>query len=431
MPTAHAFLHAQSPDHFHNTLPRRTYDGPSLPLQLALDEALQHNPALATLRQQFEAARLRPSQERFLMPPTLEAQIWQWPVTTLNPLNTNMYMFTIQQELPGYGKRASRVALGQAEADLASADIAVRARDVVNQVMRAYADLVVARRSIDVHLASVDVLRQFADASTIEYAAGRRPQQDVLKAMAELSALHEDLVMHEETAALAAARINALLDRNPADPIGVLDEPRELVQLRSSAELQQLALDRQPEIKAAWVAVDRAKASLAVASREAKPDVVVGGGYMLMPREAGAWTASLGVTWPNAPWSRGRVDARRAEANAEIDASIANVHAVERSIQLAVQEAYVRATAATQRADLLRTTVVPQLGQTLESARIGYQTNRLDFLTLADAQRGLLDAELKYVRALSDRELALADLTRAVGADVLTQAPAVAQEDRR
>src|SRR5262245_45303835 len=224
------------------------YDGPRLTLAEAIQEALAKNPELIALRQQFEVARQRPAQERFLMPPSFEAQIWQWPVTTLNPLNTNMYMFTIQQDLPGRGKRDLRAAVAEKDVELASVDISTRARAIVTEVMRAYADLVIARRAIDIHLASVDLLRQLADASTIKYAAGRSPQQDVLKAVTEISKLHEDLVMHDESAATAAARLNTLLDRDPQTPIGPLDEPREDITLPTSEQLQRLALEQQPEL---------------------------------------------------------------------------------------------------------------------------------------------------------------------------------------
>jgi outer membrane protein TolC len=352
------------------------------------------------------------------MPPSFEAQIWQWPVTTLNPLNTNMYMFTVQQELPGRGKRALRAAVAEKDVEIASNEIALRAREVVKDVTRAYADLVVARRAIDIHLASVALLRQFADASTIKYAAGRSPQQDVLKAVVEVSKLHEDLVMHEESAASAAARLNTLLDRDPQTLIGPIDEPREEVALPSSEDLQQLAIGQHPELKAAQLTTERAQAALAVVNRDYKPDFFVGGGYMLMPREAGAWTASAGMTWPNAPWSRGRLDAKRAEATAEITAAQASARAVERQIRLAVHDAFIRANAATQRAALLRTAVLPQSEQTLELSRVAYQSDRVDFLALIDNQRALLDAELNYYRALSDRELALADLARAIGTEI-------------
>jgi outer membrane protein TolC len=413
----HGIASAQTADHLHGTT-RPVYQGPPLTLRGAIDEALEHNPMLIAARRQFEAARQRPAQERFLMPPSFEAQIWQWPVTTVNPLNTNMYMFTIQQEIPGRGKRDLRAALAEKEVEQVSADVAVRARDVVKEIMRAYADLVIARRATEIHLASVDVLRQFADASTLKYSAGRSSQHDVLKSVVELSRLHDDLVMHEESAAMAAARLNTLLDRNPETPIGPLDEPRDEITLPASADLQRLAIQQQPELRSAQLGVERAQAALAVVERERKPDFFVGGGYMLMPREAGAWTASVGMTWPNAPWSRGRLDAQKAEATADLEAAAAQTRVVERQIRQAVHEAYVRVQAAGQRAGLLRTTIVPQSEQTLEVSRVAYQADRLDFLSLIDSQRTLLDARLNYFRALSDRELALADLSRAIGADI-------------
>jgi len=124
------------------------------------------------------------------------------------------------------------------------------------------------------------------------------------------------------------------------------------------------------------------------------------------------------MTWPNAPWSRGRLDAQKAETTANVDAAAAHVRVVERQIRQAVHEAYVRVQAAGQRAALLRTTILPQSEQTLEVSRVAYQADRLDFLALIDSQRTLLDARLSYFRALSDRELALADLSRAIGADI-------------
>jgi len=415
---AHQAASAQAPDHLHGPIARRVYEGPPLSLTNAIDEALGRNPALIALRAQFEVARQRPAQERFLMPPTFEAQIWQWPIDTVNPLNTNMYMFTVQQDLPGRGKRQLRAAVAEKDAELASTEVAVRARAVVNDVSRAYADLAVTRRAIDIHLASVELLRVFADASTLKYAAGRSPQQDVLKAVVELSRLHEDLVMHDESAAAAAARLNTLLDRDPQSPIGPLAEPREDLVLPAAEELQRLAIERHPELRVAQLGVERAQAALTMIDGDYKPDFFVGGGYMLTPRQAGAWTASAGMTWPNAPWSRGRLDAKKAEATAEREVASANLRVVERQIRLAVYDAYIRVNAASQRAGLLRTTVLPQSEQTLELSRVAYQTDRVDFLALIDNQRTLFDARLNYYRALNDRELALADLVRAVGTDI-------------
>ena len=79
-----------------------------LTLNAALDEALQRNADLIVLRRQYDAALAVPQVERYLAPPSFEAQIWAWPVTTLNPIRTEMYMFTMEQVLPGRGKRVTR-----------------------------------------------------------------------------------------------------------------------------------------------------------------------------------------------------------------------------------------------------------------------------------------------------------------------------------
>jgi hypothetical protein len=39
-----------------------------------------------------------------------EAEIWQWPIDSLNPTKTDMYMFTASQDFPGKGKRAAGAA---------------------------------------------------------------------------------------------------------------------------------------------------------------------------------------------------------------------------------------------------------------------------------------------------------------------------------
>jgi outer membrane protein TolC len=125
------------------------------------------------------------------------------------------------------------------------------------------------------------------------------------------------------------------------------------------------------------------------------------------------------------------LDAKKAEAVADVESALANVHDLERQIRLNVHEAYIRVVAAGQRAALLRTTVVPQSEQTLEISRVAYQADRGDFLAVVDNQRALLDAQLTYFRALADRELALADLARAVGTDIVNPFVAAPKDEVR
>jgi cobalt-zinc-cadmium efflux system outer membrane protein len=395
----------------------RRYDGPALTLRAALDEALAKNPELVALRAQLGVTRERPAQERSLAPPMLETTIWQWPINTLNPANTNMYMFMATQELPGRGKRALRAAVAEKDVALAQNDIDTRARHVFDEVKQAYAELFVSRKAIEIHLANVDILRQFADISQAKYTTGRISQQDVLKSVVEVSRLHADIIMLDQQAQIATAKLNTLLDRPTDGPIGPLGEPYEQTLLPPIEVLQRQALEGQPQIQGARLAVERAEAALAVARRDHKPDFSVQAGYLVMPQQTDAVLVRGAITWPDAPWSRGRIDARVREMSADVEAATARQKSMENALRFAVQEAYVRVKAAEQRAELLKTTILPQSQQTLDVSRVAYQNDRVEFLALLENERTLLSAQLEYFRALSDFDQALADLERAVGTE--------------
>ena len=97
------------------------------------------------------------------------------------------------------------------------------------------------------------------------------------------------------------------------------------------------------------LAIERSQAELAVAKREYKPDFSFQGGYLLMPGQTDSLLVRVGMTWPTAPWVRGRLDAKVAEATANVEAATAGQQSAENALRFAVQEAYLRAKAAEQR----------------------------------------------------------------------------------
>jgi outer membrane protein TolC len=388
-----------------------------LTLREAIDEALARNPDLLALRQQLEAEVLVPDQERFLMAPMVEAQAVEWPLDTPNPARAKL-MVMASQQLPGRGKRALRVRLAEREAGVTRAALAVREQEIATEVKQAWADALLGRRTAETLRRSADLLRQLADVASAKYAAGRLTQQDVLKALVERSMLEEQIVMANEQARMATVRLNALLGRPPGDPLDLAMDAAGEAALPAAADLERLALERQPELAEADAEIARAEAALALVRRERAPDFVVAGGFMVMPDERNAWTARLGLTWPHAPWARGRIEAMERAAAAALDAARARRRALETRVRQMVHEAWVRADAAGARAALIRTSVVSQALHTMEITRVAYQADRADFLDVIDNQRRLLEAELQWHRAVADRDRAVADLERAVGRDI-------------
>ena len=384
-----------------------------LSLPDALAEAQRANPELVALRQQYDAARAAAPAVRVLDPPMLQAQIWGWPVTTLNPARTDMYMFMAQQALPGRGKRDARALVADRDAELSRQQIAVRANTILDAVKQAYADLLLARATTDLYAEQKTVLKTMADTATVRYASGRSGQHDTVQAIAELARLDTDLVSARERMRVAEGRLNTLLGRAPADAIPSLLPI--VPTATSDADLEALALERHPEMAMAHALVAREESELARVRGERRPDFVVGGGYMLQPGGAGAWTATAGITWPNAPWSRAKLDSEIDAQEKRVAAARAQRDVVAAAIRQGLHEATAHVDAARERVQLFQSSVLPHVEHAYDVARTQYASGQGDFAALLDDERLALSTRMDLIAAQADLARALADLQMATG----------------
>ena len=74
---------------------------------------------------------------------------------------------------------------------------------------------------------------------------------------------------------------------------------------------------------------------------------------------------------------------------------------------------------AAQRIDLLTSTsLLPQAEATMQSALAGYETGKIDFATLLDAQRQIRKSRLDILKAQGDAQSRLAAIERILGDDL-------------
>ena len=71
---------------------------------------------------------------------------------------------------------------------------------------------------------------------------------------------------------------------------------------------------------------------------------------------------------------------------------------------------------ASQRSELLISRgLLPQANVAFESALVGYQTGKVDFATLLDAIRQVLNAKLEVLKAQTDAQMRLAEIEQLLG----------------
>jgi outer membrane protein TolC len=133
--------------------------------------------------------------------------------------------------------------------------------------------------------------------------------------------------------------------------------------------------------------------------------------YMMDPRIQ--TSVELGIELP----LFGGRSARKLEAEAEIAAAEAEHQSLVLQVESEVVEALTRYEEAVHDLDVIDQGVMPAAGQSVTALRAAYAGNRASFLALIDASRSLSEAQRDRIDAVARRDIARADLARALGND--------------
>jgi len=397
-------------------------DGLAPPLQIdaVVTEALLRNPEIQAARHRWQAAQERVPQAAALDDPEFKVELFNYP-NRLSPDASANTIFGLSQRFPYPGKRGLKESLVVKEVGMAAALLRAKERDVAAQAKNAYYEVFLAHKAIEVHHRQIDLLKEFFEIANARFRAGKGVQVDVLKSTVEISKLSNDLPVLDQQLETAKAKLNLFLSRDPQAPLG---EPVEPVGLGGKGarsmldELYRTAIQNRPELRALDIDIARSQTAIALAQKQYYPDfnVMVSRFQNFDARDGfgGGVTMSL----PFSFWTKPKYDAGVREAAANQDSAKATFQALQNQILFEVKDLLARIEAAEKMITLYKTTVLPQSQQTLESARIGYQTGKAEFLTLLDAERAIKDFQLAYYRVLAESEQRIADLERAVGADL-------------
>jgi len=392
-----------------DTAPRNKLVLPDL-----IQEALVRNPELVAARKQWEAATNRIAQVRSLDDPILSVQLWNIP-QPFKATQADNTIFGLSQNLPFPGKLALKGDVASRSAEMTEQSVRAKERELVARLKQAYYDLFLAQKAVQIHHEQVELVRQFVAIATTKFRAGKGSQADVLKAQVELSLLLQHFPVLGQRRKTAEAMLNTLLDRDPASPLGMAEEPAQLPLEESVDNLNRLALNDRPELKAAELDVQRSEQSRALAQRQYYPDFNVAFQRFQNYQTNDGFGAYVAMSIPFAFWTKPKYDAGVQEAEAAVSVAQAQQHTLENLTRFQINDLMAKLRATDQVATLYRTTILPQAEQSLESARAGYRAGKAGFLDLIDTQRAWRGFQLEYYKALVDRQYRLAELEQVVG----------------
>jgi len=399
--------------------------------------AVRRNPRLRAARDAVLAKMARVPQVTALPDPVVQSAIRAEPVRTAAG---DIYLeLRASQTFPVPAKLDERGWVALEEARSALEKLRSAHNQVIAETKGAYYRLYYAHQSIAVTKESRKLLREIQDNIQARLRAGTALQSDALRAQLELSNLENELLRLAQTRDTAIARLNLLIDRAPDAPFPVPSRP-EAGRITSQLDaLVTAAAENHPDLRQLQHQMERDRHAVRLARLGYWPDFTLGFFWTLLdPRGAfepppnpetgivpptpqlsergtDSWGILLGMTLPI--WSE-KVEAGIREARHRRSETAARLHDERNRVYFDIQDRLLRVQTGEQLVDLFSTTIIPQARQTFEVSRTAYAAGRVDFLTLEENWRKLLDAQLLLERSLSQLEQDFAALEQAVGQEL-------------
>ncbi len=393
---------------------------PGAGVEELLDLAQQNNPELAAMRLEAGAAAERIYPAGALPDPMLRAELMDITNAGTNaspsllPSRVGSTRYSATQAVPFWGKRDLKREMAEAEARQAQGRVSLTWTELSARIKTDFAQYYLLSRSGKLTQEILGLLISLERIAQARYATGLAAQQDVIRAQVELTGLRSELVMLEAERHQAMARLNTLLRRAPDAPLA---EPQRLRPLPDSARLHYAALaDRlrakNPQLFTIDAQVMAAEKSRELTFKNRYPDFIFG----LSPTQVGRQITEWGLMVElNIPLQQQTRRAQEREAETMLTAARSRKEAALNQLLGDLAENVSGLDAARRVEMLTGTSLLPQVEATFQAALSGYQTGKVDFATLLDAQRQILKAKLDVLNAQAEAQVRLAEIEKLLG----------------
>lgn len=384
------------PSHVKPPLPALTADS-SLSNYLAY--ALLNSPNAEAAYEDWAASVAQITVARSLPDPKLTFQAYiQDSLTSLMP--------GLMQDLPGPGKLSA--AADAATADSRSKYFAFESTllQTAFDLKTAYFNLHFLNERIRISRQTLALLGNLEADARAQNEVGKGTLQDVYRAQIEREQLVNTVTNLEDSRGPLLAQLKAALGIPAGQPDPPAPAQFEVTPDFSPDEVLATAFARNPRLKAAEAEVRLAQASLAQSHKSKVPDFAAG-------LQAEVYEPPF--YWPQAsmtlPVWRDKIAAEITAAQAGNRAAAARLTAEQISVTVDFASRAYDYREITRNLALLEGRLIPKARQSLELARAGYLSGKIDFFNLMDAERTWLNFQLDDVQEHTRREITLADLS--------------------
>lgn len=398
----------------------------SLTGQATLDDyiayAAMHNAGLEAAFNRWKAVLERIPQVRTLPDPRFNYRYFIENVETrVGPQRQSL---GLSQMFPWFGKLELRGGVAVEAARAAQAMYEAEKLKLFYKVKKTYYEYYYLARVIAVVRENLELVKYLEEVARTRFKAAEGGHPDVIRAQVELGKLDDRLRTLQDLRGPMMARLNALLNRPTQAP---LPWPKQIAEELVDVDDKQLfdwLGKNNPQLTALQHQIAQQRESIRLARKDYYPDLTVGVDYIdtgdaVMPGvpDSGNDPILVGVSI-NIPLWRDKYDAAVRESLARFGAATKTRVDRQNTLEADLKTAIYYFHDAERKIDLYRDTLVPKAKQSIKATEAAFRAGTVGFIDLIDAERVLLEFQLAFERALTDRGSRLAEIEMLVGREL-------------
>lgn len=379
---------------------------------------LLHNSSVKSAFYRWKASVSRIDQVTALDDPNTSFRIFIDEVETR--VGPQKEIYGISQRIPLPGKLQARGEAASAVSRQKFADYEKTKLQYLYELKDAYFEYWYLYKNILVTEKNMELLRHLEGVAQSRYKSNIGSNQDLLKAQLELGKLENELLTLNDYKTPVIARLNAVLNRPIEDMISPPAELDHRIEVLNEQGIIESFYQNNTDLKKAQFRIEESKKRVQLARLDYLPDFTIGYDYIrvadrpLVMADNGKDASSVMVSM-NVPLWLQKQNARLSEAQSDQITSEAESILIEKYLLAKIKMTIFKLKDAQRQIQLYRDALVPKAEQSLKASETAYASGSVEFLSLIDSERSLLNFQLAYYRSIRDYEQRFAELEMIVG----------------
>ena len=388
-------------------------------LQEYLQCAAANNAGLKAAYEQWRAASEQVPQAKSLPDP----QVTYGYATESTPQRK---MFEAMQMFPWPGTIEARTAVASAESKAALKEFEAKKLELFYEVKQAFYEFCYLAKATNITNENLQLLKHLEEVALARYATSTAPHPDVIRAQIELAMMENKLRSLTELRPAVVARLNSVLNRPDFGELSRAatsdlpwpQETRTDTDLGTRTDTEWLErVESNPQLQALAYEVEAARSSEKLSKKRFYPDIGLGVGVDSGMGDNGddRVMARLSLTLPI--W-RDNYKAAQRQAKAQLNKMTQEKVQLQNTLAAKVRQILYEYQNSDREIRLYKDIVIPKAKEMVTASETAYQAGTVDFLSLIDAQRSLLQYQLEYEKAVAENAQRLAELEMLAGVEL-------------